>query len=106
VPSSADAASFALAQTLAGVAAWDWDIVAGVTHCSPNYFTLYGLPMRDYAPERERWLALIHPDDRDRVRAGLGAAVELGTEFDTEFQVLLGRWKPSLARWARESAVL
>jgi light-regulated signal transduction histidine kinase (bacteriophytochrome) len=85
-----------LAQDLAGVATWDWNIVAGVTHCSPNYFTLYGLPPSDCAPDHEQWLALIHTEGRDRVDAALTAAVELGSEFDTEFRVV---WADGTLHW-------
>jgi PAS domain S-box-containing protein len=90
------AARALLAQEVADIGTWDWDIDLGITNCSRTYFRLYGLPEARHAPSHDEWLALIHPEDRERVDADLSAALEDRKPYDTEFRVV---WPDGTIRW-------
>jgi two-component system, sensor histidine kinase and response regulator len=56
------------AQRLAGVGSWEYDrLTAGLTWSDETYRIL-GVDPRTFAPTSEAFLALVHPDDRVRVR--------------------------------------
>lgn len=44
---------------------WDWDIVNDSVYWSDGYRRVFDYPL-DEKPSRQKWLASIHPEDRDR----------------------------------------
>ncbi len=75
-----------LAQQAASAASWSWNPRTGEVWWSPEMFHLLGLdPGRDTdAATFERFMALVHPDDREALKkASDGAMVEgvMGLEF-------------------------
>jgi len=85
-----------LAQEAGGIGIWDCDPVTGDSHCSSGYGPLYGLPPGDLAPTPEGWLELVHPEDRDRVRAEVDRAVQRTDCFNSEFRVV---WPDGTVHW-------
>lgn len=85
--------AFALESARQGV--WDRDLAAGRTFYSPTWKTMLGLAPDAPLDGEASWIALIHPDDRDRVlsidRACLAGETEL---FEAEFRMRHadGRW--------------
>ena len=63
-----------LALQAAGMGAWDWELRTGALAWSDRAFELFGVP-RDATPSYERFLQCIHPEDRERVRVALQAAL-------------------------------
>ncbi|PWT98223.1 MAG: hypothetical protein C5B51_29775 [Terriglobia bacterium] len=86
----------ALAQEAVGIGIWDWDIPGGRTYCNREWGPLYGLPADSLALPRERWLALIHPDDRTRVDREIRDAMDGTTQYETEFRVV---WPDGSTHW-------
>jgi PAS domain S-box-containing protein len=77
-----------LAAVAARVASWEWDPTRDRIVWSPELEDLYGLD-RGRGPATEAgFLALLHPEDRDRVRADLARAVA-GEDYETEFRIRL-----------------
>jgi PAS domain S-box-containing protein len=85
-----------LAQEAGGIGIWDWDMVTGEAHCSSGYGPLYGLPPSDLAPTPERWLELVHPEDRDRIHEEVDRAVQRSDCFTLEFRVV---WPDGTIHW-------
>src|SRR6185437_12336462 len=57
-----------LAQAAGRIGTWDWDVLNERVICSKSYCQLYGLDPEGPGPQSpEDWLALLHPDDRERV---------------------------------------
>jgi PAS domain S-box-containing protein len=52
---------------------WDWDIVADVISFSETSGTVFGLLAGKFESASELWTNSIHPDDRDKVMAGVHA---------------------------------
>jgi PAS domain S-box-containing protein len=48
---------------------WDWDVVSGSCYFSERFHELLGYPAGTITPSLDGFLALVHPDDRDNVKA-------------------------------------
>ena len=79
-----------------GTGFWEWDITTGRLVWSEAIFRQHGLDPADGAPTFEAYLATIHPDDRDRFRQSIDAALERGTSFSSEFRLL---WADGSVHW-------
>ncbi|MGQ3069327.1 MAG: PAS domain-containing sensor histidine kinase [Brevundimonas sp.] len=55
---------------------WDWDISRDALWWNSNLRTLFGYTPADGQTPLDFWLHHIHPDDRERVRAGFSEALE------------------------------
>jgi PAS domain S-box-containing protein len=54
---------------------WDWDLVRDEIGWSDNLESILGYRARDIEPTSAWWRAAVHPDDRERVDAGLSHAL-------------------------------
>ncbi len=67
-------------ESLAHVAAWEWEVHSDIATWTPELRSLYGV-----GPELEgsyaNFLALVHEDDRDYVSGAIEAALESGAKF-------------------------
>ncbi|MGZ4446937.1 MAG: PAS domain-containing protein [Nocardioides sp.] len=57
------------AQRLANMGDYDWHIATDSNRWSDQLFRIYGHEPQSFEPTYERFLSLIHPDDRDRISA-------------------------------------
>jgi PAS domain S-box-containing protein len=77
-----------LAQEVAGVGTWEWDPEEDSFVWSPEHYALFGLSPAEGEPASlDAFLAMVHPDDRDAVRAAAHEAVASG-EYLAEFRIL------------------
>jgi len=83
----------ALEATGSGI--WEYDPAHGETYYDTRWFTMLG-----YAPDTLRqefgtWVALLHPDDRERARDAVARHVREGTDFSIEFRMRAadGGWR-------------
>lgn len=54
-------------QGVAHLGTWEWDIREPTAVWSEELYRIYGLTPETYTPTYENYLALVHPDDRQRV---------------------------------------
>jgi PAS domain S-box-containing protein len=88
-----------LVQAAGQVGSFDWDVVTGAIHRSPEYLHLQGLPP-DSGPVgaySDDWLARVHPEDRDRVWAAFQEDRDRGGAFDREYRIV--RPSDGQVRW-------
>ena len=71
-----------------GIAVWNWEIAPNVITADENCSILFGLPPGEFPRTVQGFAALLHPDDRERVQQEVGASVEHGAEYKTEFRVV------------------
>ncbi len=93
---------FALAVRSTAEGIFDWDLVADRVYLSPRWFEMCGLEYRGFLEEPDRWLGLVHPDDRDRLRGQLEAQRRDTTAQDqAEYRLLHkdGQYRWMLSRW-------
>jgi two-component sensor histidine kinase len=82
-----------LAQELAGVGTWEWDVETDAFAWVPAQHGLADLAPSPAGPRNgepgsvEAFLAVVHPDDREAVRAAARRALETG-EYECEFRIL------------------
>ncbi len=74
---------------------WQWNIVTGEVTWSARCKALYGLSP-DAEMSYERFLSMVHPDDRERIDSALKGAVETRTGFELEKRVL---WADGSLHW-------
>ena len=84
-----------LAVRSAGIGTWTWDILSDVIFLDPRAMALLGSEPGTFSGKYEDFLALVHQEDRERVRAEVGAAVGASSAYDTEYRVV----------WARDGSV-
>ena len=83
------AVGLAEAQALAHIGSWEWDIAGDRVTWSNELYRIY-----DLQPERgelnyEAYLSRIHPDDRDRVRGTIEAALAERRAFEMTHRIVL-----------------
>jgi two-component system sensor histidine kinase/response regulator len=83
---SADFLEFA--QAAGGFGVFELNLVTGHIQGTSLFFELIGLECRDMTLTREEWLASIHPEDLESVVQALGAAVDSGAGYETEYRTL------------------
>jgi two-component system sensor histidine kinase/response regulator len=95
------------AQAAGGFGVFDLNLATGDISGTALFFELIGLPSRDLTLTREEWVATIHPDDLEAVVLALGAAIDTGTAFQSEYRALLSsgdvRWLASRAQVLRSN---
>jgi len=69
---------------------WEWDVVNDSVFWCPRVYDLLGVDPATRAGG-ETFLACIHPEDREGVRAAVRKTVVEGTEFEAEFRVVRAR---------------
>lgn len=74
------------AQQLAMLGSWERDLVTGRGYWSDNRYRLFGLTPRAAAPSHEEFFSMIHPDDREQVRATVESAVQCGSGYEIAFR--------------------
>jgi PAS domain S-box-containing protein len=85
----------------AGVGMWDWDVVRGTFHCNDTYFRMLGYTPWEFTPTYERWLELIHPEDRTEAdRLTRESRVRGSRTQSAEYRM---RGKDGSYRWIHDS---
>ncbi|HYO84288.1 MAG TPA: PAS domain S-box protein [Bryobacteraceae bacterium] len=86
---------FRLAEEGAEFGVWDWDIRQNRIVRSTEHYRLFGEQAQQRSYTFEEWLCLVHPDDREEMKATMEGALADG-RIDCEFRILRGdgevRW--------------
>jgi PAS domain S-box-containing protein len=92
------------AQALARVGSWEWDTRSDRVLWSEELYRLSGVDPARFPATYEGVLELIHPDDRDRLRAVVDRAYREGTPYVCEHRVV--RPDGTVRWWQSRGAVL
>jgi PAS domain S-box-containing protein len=76
------------AQKLAGLGSWEWDPASGRVTWSDEMYALYGVAPEAFRPTFESYLERVHPEDRSRVAATVGAALSDNRPFSMDERIL------------------
>jgi signal transduction histidine kinase/DNA-binding response OmpR family regulator/HAMP domain-containing protein len=77
-----------LALQSAGVGTWSWDVGANALVWDNFLHPLFGLPPHASPNRYEDFLALVHPEDRQRIAQDTADSVERDVPYDTEYRVV------------------
>lgn len=86
---------FRLAQQVARVGTFDWDIETGVNRWTRELEAMYGLVPGSFESTEAAWEKLVHADDRAQVQQKVRLSMETGT-FEGEWRVL---WPDNSLHW-------
>jgi len=75
------------AQQVAHIGSWEWDVAADSVWWSDEMYRVYGLEIGSPITY-ERYLGLVHPEDRDRVNEIVGASARSGESFTFEHRAI------------------
>ncbi|HEY9762995.1 MAG TPA: diguanylate cyclase [Trichocoleus sp.] len=67
---------------------WDWDLLSGVMIWSEGQERLFGLSPGRFDRQFETFMKWVHPEDCDRTRSTLQAAIHACQRYDLEFRIL------------------
>lgn len=74
---------------------WDWNIQTGELLWSKGCLEMFGLPA-DTKMSYERFLEVVHPEDRERVDRAVQIAAKTGEEYSTEMRSV---WPDGSVHW-------
>src|SRR5271156_1512480 len=72
------------AEQVTGTGCSEYDVRSGKRIWSRQLFRIYGFDPKEGVPSLETMFAMIHPDDRERIRGALLSAIEHCTPFESE----------------------
>ena len=76
------------AQRIAHFGWWERDFNTGHVSLSDELCRIFGVQPADIPEWHQRWLKLIHPEDRPRVTEAAAAALRGGPRYDVEYRVV------------------
>ncbi|WP_162055155.1 PAS domain S-box protein [Pontibacter pamirensis] len=79
----------ARAQQLAKLGSWEYHVRQGMLTWSEGTFAVYRKTKDSFVPSLHNMLALIHPEDRDKVKANYLRAIETKSKLNFEHRILL-----------------
>lgn len=77
----------AQAQDISQIGSWEWDISSDVLEWSDQLYRIYGVDPESFTPSFDRFLELIHPEDREYVESIVRQAVRDREGFQFEFRI-------------------
>jgi diguanylate cyclase (GGDEF)-like protein/PAS domain S-box-containing protein len=80
--------SLKIAQAIAHLGHWEWDIQSGEMQWSDETYRILGYQPQRLPPSHDNFLLVIHPDDRERVAEHINKVQE-GGSFDIEYKIVL-----------------
>ena len=75
-------------EAMAHVGSWLWDLRTGAVQWSAEFHRIHGLDPVDFAGTFGSHLAVVHPDDRDRLQSVMERSVASQRPFETEYRVV------------------
>ncbi|MDP9362675.1 MAG: PAS domain-containing protein, partial [Chloroflexota bacterium] len=81
-------ASLAEAQRLAHLGSWELDLATGEGRWSDESYRIFGIPPGEGPLTQQRYLTLVHPDDRGRVAAEIDERTARGAALETEYRIV------------------
>jgi PAS domain S-box-containing protein len=81
-------AMLAEAERLAQLGSWAYDVARDELRWSDEIFRIAGYAPQAFVPTPARLLALVHPEDRERVAHAQRAAIEAGAPYDLDHRIV------------------
>lgn len=76
------------AQAITHIGSWEWDARSNRVQWSDELYRIYGLEPQSCEVTFESFLGRVHPDDRARIQAEVGGALQAGTAFSYHERVV------------------
>lgn len=76
-------------QGVAHLGTWEWDVSEPTASWSAELYRIYGLSPDSYTPSYENYLAMVHPDDRQRVMDATNRVFHEHVPYSHDERILL-----------------
>lgn len=77
------------AQRIAHLGNWDWDIVNNELCWSDEAYRIFGMAPQEFGATYDAFFAFVHPDDRERVRQSVEAAMKQEKPYTIDHRIVL-----------------
>ncbi|MEW6520511.1 MAG: EAL domain-containing protein [Thermodesulfobacteriota bacterium] len=78
-----------IAQNIANLGNWDWDIEKNSLFCSAQMYRIFGLSFQEPAATYKTFLARVHPDEREAIRELVDTALRTKKPYSIDYRILL-----------------
>jgi PAS domain S-box-containing protein len=85
-----------LAHDAGQIGTWDWEIIHNHVAWSDIVYKFHGLKPGEFSGKVEDFAAIVHPDDRDRVKAAINAALANNDPYSIEARLV---WPNGEVHW-------
>jgi PAS domain S-box-containing protein len=75
-------------QRLANLGNWEWDLENNTLTWSRYLYQVFGVRPQEFHPFYKGFLAMIHPEDRDRIDRDIQEAIRCGRAFSHDYRIL------------------
>jgi PAS domain S-box-containing protein len=75
-------------EALAHTGSWLWDVRTGAVQWSIGFHRIHGVDPLEFDGTLESHLAMIHPEDRERVHGEMEQSVTSGRPFEDEYRIV------------------
>lgn len=79
----------ALAQQIARLGNWDWDIEKGCLEWSDQMYKIFAKDPSEFVPSKEAILDAVHPDDREMVKREMDSILQGRKEFSLDYRIII-----------------
>ena len=76
------------AQRVAHLGSWQWDTASNDVTWTEELYRIYGVSPDDFEPTYEKWLQMVHPEDRERVRNIVETAYQTQERFEYHHRIV------------------
>jgi PAS domain S-box-containing protein len=76
-------------EALAHIGSWLWDLRTGVVQWSTEFHRIHGMDPLDFGGTLQSYLDVVHPEDREPLRAGLEGSAVSGRSWEEDYRVVL-----------------
>ena len=98
-----DIARYHHSQYFAKIGTWDWQVGTDTLYWSDAIYGIFGYKLGEVTPSYEFFYSRVHPEDRDKVKAGEARCIATGENHDEEYRIV---WPDGSVHWMRETGNL
>jgi PAS domain S-box-containing protein len=77
-----------LATSAGRIGVWEWDIQRGALNWDASMRRIFGCEQADFEPTFERWMAAVHPDDRESIESLMREVLAGRGQFRALFRIV------------------
>ncbi|MBI5557821.1 MAG: EAL domain-containing protein [Deltaproteobacteria bacterium] len=78
-----------IAQNIASLGNWDWDIDKNTVYCSEQMYRIFGFTQGESAAAYEMFLARVHPEERESVLDQVKKALQSRKPYSIDYRIVL-----------------
>jgi|JI10StandDraft_1071094.scaffolds.fasta_scaffold58295_3 PAS domain S-box-containing protein len=80
--------NLAIAQRIAGIGSWHWQIASNKLTWSAEVYRIFGVGLEEFDGTLDGFLKMVHADDRQKIQTGIEAAFAGAPHFELEHRIV------------------